>query len=205
MAPALVLFDLGDVIATFDPGPRLAEYGRRSGLSEAEVRDRLSSNDFWVNTDRGVFTAEQMQQEICALLGCRFSREELLRLQAAAFTVRPEIVQIAEEVSARTRAGILTNNAPLLEEAFPLHFPELVRLFDPILFSYQFGHIKPEREIFESVAAHMALAPAGILLIDDQHRHVSAARSVGWDAIQFESVPQLRLSLAERGLTRGAA
>jgi putative hydrolase of the HAD superfamily len=202
---SIVLFDLGDVIAVFEPAPRIAEYARRSGLSPVEVHDRLSSNDFWVNTDRGVFSATEMQEQIRALLGYQFSREDLLRLQAAAFTVRPEVVRIAEAVGAVTRVGILTNNAPLLEEAFPIYFPELVRVFDPILFSFQFRHIKPERELFEAVRAHIAVDPQQICFIDDQPRHVAAARAAGWDAFQFDSPSQVRLSLADRGLIRNAA
>lgn len=200
---AIALFDLGDVVATFDPAPRVAEYARRSGLSPAEVRERLSLDDFWRNTDRGVFSAAEMHEQICARLGCRFSRDELLRLQASAFIVRPEVLRIAEAVG--TRVGILTNNAPLLAEALPIHLPELVRVFDPILHSFQFRSVKPEPEIFAAACACLAVDPGQVFFVDDQIRHVSAARAAGWDAIRFESAAQLRRSLAERGLLgRGA-
>jgi HAD superfamily hydrolase (TIGR01509 family) len=202
---AIVLFDLGDVVAAFDPTPRWAEYARQSGLSPVEVRERLAYNDFWVRTDRGAFSAAEMRREISALLGHQFSGDELLRLQAAAFTVRPELVGIAEAVAEATRVGILTNNAPLLEEAVSVHFPELVRIFDPILFSFQFRHIKPERELYEAVRAFLAVEPHEILFIDDQARHVLAARAAGWHAVQFESVAQIRHALAERGVLKGAA
>lgn len=205
MVYSIVLFDLGDVLATFDPTPRLAEYARYSGLSPAEVTKRLSYNDFWARTDRGAFSADEMRREISALLAHQFSGEEVLRLQAAAFAVRPELVGIAHAVAAFTRVGILTNNAPLLEEAFPIHFPELVRTFDPILFSFQFRHVKPERELFDAVRAFLAVEPQEILLIDDQARHVLAARAAGWHAVQFESAAQIRRSLAGRGLLNGAA
>jgi HAD superfamily hydrolase (TIGR01509 family) len=194
----LVLFDLGDVIASWDPAPRLSAYARRSGRSIDEVVRRLSAGGFWEDTDRGGYSAAQMHEQICERLGVAFSRDEILELQAMAFTVRPEVVRIAEEISATHRVGILTNNAPLLRDAFPLHFPELVRVFSPILYSFQFGHTKPERALFEAVAMELALAPADIFFIDDQLRHVSGARSAGWQAVQFESVQQIRRVLAER-------
>jgi putative hydrolase of the HAD superfamily len=195
VTPAIVLFDLGDVLARFDRAPRLAEYARRSGLTPLEVRERLATDQFWRDTDRGLYSADQMERRICELLGCAFSRAELLRLQAAAFTLRPEILSIAERVATRTRVGILTNNAPLLKEALPIHLPELARTFDPILYSFEFGHVKPERALFEAVTARLALAPRQIFFVDDQESHVAAARAVGWGALRFESAEQLERSL----------
>jgi HAD superfamily hydrolase (TIGR01509 family) len=194
----IVLFDLGDVIASWDPAPRVSEYARRSGLSMDEVVRRLSAGGFWEDTDRGSYSPTQMHEQICERLGVTFSRAELLELQAMAFIVRPEVVRIAEEISATHRVGILTNNAPLLREAFPLHFPELVRVFSPILYSFQFGYTKPERALFKAVASELALAPADIFFIDDQLRHVSGARSAGWQAVRFESVEQIRRVFEER-------
>jgi putative hydrolase of the HAD superfamily len=129
----------------------------------------------------------------------------VLALQAMAFRIRPEVLRIAAEVAARHRVGMLTNNAPLLREAVPRHFPELARIFEPILYSFQFGHIKPERALFEAVARALALEPGEICLIDDQRRNVAAAREAGWDALQFESAAQLRGALVERGLLGDAA
>ena len=200
----IVLFDLGDVVASWDPSPRLAEYARRSGLSTDEVSRRLALGDFWEDTDRGVYSASEMHEQICARLGVAFSRDELLALQALAFRVRPEMLRIAEELAARHRVGILTNNAPLLRDAIPTHFPELERIFAPVLYSFQFGHTKPAHALFEAVARALALEPGEIFFIDDQLRHVTAAREAGWEAVQFESAAQVRRALVDRRLLGGA-
>lgn len=197
---ALALFDLGDVVARWDPSPRLAEYARRSGVSVDEVSRRLAQDDFWEDTDRGVYSADEMHEQICKRLGVAFTRDELLGLQALAFRPQPDVLRIAQELSPRHRVGILTNNAPLLREAVPRHFPELERIFAPILYSFEFGHVKPAQALFEAVARALALAPGEILFADDQPGHVAAARRSGWDAVRFESAPQLRGALVERGL-----
>lgn len=200
MAISIVLFDLGNVLTTWDVGPRVAEYARRSGLSPARVLERLSRDDFWVNTDRGFLSADEMETRICGLLDCHFSREELLALQAIAFELRPEVLDIARAVATRKPVGILTNNAPFLQEAMPRFFPELVELFDPILYSFQFKHVKPERELFEAVEDQLGLPGEEIHFIDDTQGHVAAARAAGWDAVQYLSTTQLRNALDERGL-----
>ena len=200
MTISIVLFDLGNVLTTWDVGPRVAEYARRSGLSPARVLERLSRDDFWVNTDRGFSSADEMETRICELLDCHFSRKELLALQAIAFELRPEMLDIARAVATRKPVGILTNNAPFLQEAMPRFFPELVELFDPILYSFQFKHVKPERELFEAVEDQLGLPGEQIHFIDDTQGHVAAARAAGWDAVQYLSTTQLRNALAERGL-----
>lgn len=197
---AIVLLDLGDVVARWDPAPRLAEYARRAGISVDEVRRRLAQDDFWEDTDRGVYSGDEMHAEICARLDVAFTRDELLALQALAFRLQPEVLRIAEELAARQRVGILTNNAPLLREAVPRHLPELERIFSPILYSFEFGHTKPAPELFASVTRALALAPREIFFADDQPRHVAGARAAGWDALRFESAAQLRDALFERGL-----
>ncbi len=196
----IALFDFGNVVARWDVAPRMQEYARRSGLAPLEVQARLAKDAFWSNTDRGLYTGDEMARRICELLGCTFSRAELLRLQTLAFVLDPEVLALAEAVSRRLRIGILTNNAPLLHEALPYSFPDVVRLFDPILFSFQLGHVKPEAELFEAVQARLGLEPGEILFIDDTAAHVRAALSTGWDAVRYQSVPELRKALVERGI-----
>ncbi len=200
MATSIVLFDLGNVLATWDVGPRVAEYARRSNLSESEVLDRLSTDDFWIETDKGRFSADEMEKRICELLDVNFTRDELLRLQALAFNLRPETLLLAKRVAERKPTGILTNNSPLLREALPHHFPELIDCFDPILFSFQFGHVKPERALFEAVQTRLGVSAKEILFFDDTEGHVSAAAEAGWDAIHYRSSRQLREFLISRSI-----
>ena len=187
------------------PLSKVAEYARRSNLSESEVLKRLSTDDFWVETDKGQFSADEMELRLCQLLGEDFTRAELLWLQSLAFTLRPETFSLAKKVAERKPIGILTNNSPLLKEALPRHFPELVDSFDPILFSFQFGHVKPEPALFEAVQAQLGIAGNEILFFDDTEGHVLAAAAVGWDAIHYQSPRQLRDSLVSRSIIDDAA
>ena len=198
--PGLVLFDLGDVLADYDPAPRIAEYAQRSGLDREDVLRRLGESGFSVDCDRGRYDADQIHAEIERRLGVRFARDELVRLQAAAFRLRPGVMSLAREVATRSQIGILTNNSPLLELALPVHFSSLCEHFDPILFSWRFGHVKPAEELFERVTSQFERPASEIFFVDDQESHVAAARRVGWEALRFESQTQLCSALAERGL-----
>jgi HAD superfamily hydrolase (TIGR01509 family) len=204
MAVSLVLFDLGDVIARWDPSPRLDEYAARAGASPIEIRERLAASMYSEQSDRGAFSVVEMEDRLSEVIGCHIAHDEFLRLEAMAFKVRPEVVAIAEATSRHVPVGILANNSPLCQEALSRHFPELVQVFRPILFSFQFGHAKPEREIFNAVQLHLRLDPREILLVDDKASNVAAARSADWDAVQYQSETGLRRDLAKRGVIAGA-
>ena len=96
-----------------------------------------------------------------------------------------------------TQVGLFTNNAPILRAAFPRWFPELERLFDPIVFSYQLGATKPAAACFRKVEALTGLEPGRLMLIDDSIKNIDAAADCGWHAVRFLGSPELRSILRE--------
>lgn len=198
--PAVVFFELGGVLASYKPAFRITEYARRAGAPAEQLASRFAQDDFWSACNRGVYSADDMQQRICKLAHCRFTRAELTLLQAAAFEVRGPVRRLARLVSENCRVGILANDAPLMLDAFKSWFPDLREIFDLVLFSCQFGATKPRRELFDAVADHVRCDPEELLLIDDVPENVAGARSAGWDAFRYSGVPQLRAELARRDL-----
>jgi putative hydrolase of the HAD superfamily len=71
--------------------------------------------------------------------------------------------------------------------------------FDAVVLSCEVRLIKPERAIYERCLEGLALPPREALFIDDREVNVAGARSVGLDALRFESIEGLRKDLTERG------
>lgn len=101
------------------------------------------------------------------------------------------------------RAGIqlhaLTNWSA---ETFPIaqsRFPFL-RLFGEIVVSGQERLIKPDPALFARLLDRINQPVERCLFIDDSPPNVATARVLGFDAVRFESPPQLRQALASRGL-----
>jgi len=200
MAVRIVLFDFGNVIASWDPAPRMAEYARRTELTPDEVRRRLERDDFAADSDRGRYPVEQIVRHIGEVLGYAFSHTELLRLQACVFALRPDVLSLARAVATIHRVGVLTNNSPLFGECLAPYFPEIVDVFDPILLSSQLGYVKPEREAFEAVERRIGASGGEIAFIDDGPENVAAARSLGWVSFHYTSTRALERQLSEAGL-----
>lgn len=77
--------------------------------------------------------------------------------------------------------------------------------FDGTVVSGFEGVAKPDPRIFELLLDRFDLDPAQTILIDDSPTNVKAARSVGMQAIEFESPEQLRRRLGEAGLPSGVS
>ena len=179
----IVLFDLGDVVARWDPTPRLAEYARRSGLSVDEVRRRLAQDDFWEDTDRGVYSADEMHAQICARLGVAFTRDELLGLQAMAFRIQPDVLRIAQDLAARDsrrdpdqqRAAAARGGAAALPGA------RADLRADPVLVRVR-PHQARARAVRSRHDARSRSSRARSASPTTRSATSSAARALGWDA-----------------------
>ena len=191
-APDLILFDLGDVVCHFRPERRLAALSRASGMPTADLDDRLWNSGLARAFDQGDYTAAEMITAIKTAIGVDIPDDHLIDLWCLAFEIDAAVITRARHLAAAYRVGMLTNNPPLLYEALPSHFPDLIDTFEPILFSSAFGVRKPAPGIFRAVEEHVALAPEQLMLIDDAPANVDAARLRGWRGVVFAGLGSLR-------------
>lgn len=84
---------------------------------------------------------------------------------------------------------------PLRRERF-----EFMRWFEGTVVSGDEGLVKPDPAIFELLLDRFDLDRSTTLLIDDSAANVRAARSIGMQAIEFESPERLRRFLVDAGL-----
>ena len=76
-------------------------------------------------------------------------------------------------------------------------FPKLV---DGTVYSFDVGHRKPEKKIYE-IAMHLASAkPQECLFVDDLIENIQAAELVGIKGIHFKSSRQLKNELLRIGI-----
>ena len=94
----------------------------------------------------------------------------------------------------------------LLSNTNAIHFQmvrenyALLRHFDEYVLSYQVGALKPSPRIYEEAIARARCEPAECFFTDDIAEYVTAARTAGIDAVQFESAAQIERELRRRGV-----
>jgi epoxide hydrolase-like predicted phosphatase len=72
--------------------------------------------------------------------------------------------------------------------------------FNPCLLSCEIDAEKPDLKAYELLLTQLNLPPKEVLFIDDRLENIESAKTMGFDAILFESEQQLRNELRKRGI-----
>jgi putative hydrolase of the HAD superfamily len=82
------------------------------------------------------------------------------------------------------KTAILSNGVPEVMDRVRAERP-LMELFDAVVVSYELGHAKPDREIYEATLAAVDVAPHDALFVDDRLENIEAANSLGLRTFHF--------------------
>jgi len=196
-----VVFDLGNVLITWDPHPAIAK-----AVGPEQATRFLADQDFgfmaW-NHQQDAGRSWARAEEVAATSHPHW--EQAIRAYRANFgsSLIGEIedsVQILGELHA---AGIplygLTNWSvelfPQARERF-----DFLDLFKDIIVSGEEGVAKPDPAIFAILRQRIGHDLGGCVFIDDSAHNVQAARQAGLDALLFTDTGHLREDLLVRGL-----
>ena len=197
----LVLFDLGGVL--IQPGG-VAPMRELSGIgSDDELWARWLRCPWVSRLEAGQCTPEEFAAGVV--------EDWELDLEARAFLQEfggwPEppyagALELVNEVRATVPAGFLSNmNAfqwAANYEAIPL-----TEAFDFRFLSFELGLVKPDRAIFDVVAARLPVARDRVLFLDDNAVNVDAAEAAGFAAVHVRGVGGARDALVSAGVLGG--
>jgi HAD superfamily hydrolase (TIGR01509 family) len=190
--PALVLFDLDDVLACYDRRARLVELARRSGTSPAAVQAALFDSGLEHESDIGLWRPQDYADELSRRLGARLTLDDCIAARTIATPADPAMVALATQVSRRTQVAIFTNNGPCLTLHLERICPPLFPLFaGRVVGAGDVGIAKPSPQAYLRALALLDVAPADTLFIDDRDENVSGARAAGLDAVGFSNTATL--------------
>ena len=198
---AAVVFDLGNVLITWDPYPAIAKT-----VGPNEATRLLADEEFDFTSWNHQQDAGRSWDEAEAAAAISHPQWEVaLRAYRTNFKESlvgaiEDTVQILRELHA---AGMplygLTNWSA---ETFPVALGrfDFLQLFEDIVVSGQEGVAKPDPKIFEILRDRIGHSLRDCIFVDDSARNVEAAAEAGLDAILFTDTGHLRRDLAGRGL-----
>ena len=105
-----------------------------------------------------------------------------------------------EGLAARYRLVLLSNTNAIHFDMIRETYGDLLRHFHALVLSYEVKAMKPARAIFERAVEAAGCRPEECFYTDDIAAYVEGARSIGIDAVQFESAAQIERDLAARGI-----
>ena len=214
MAVKAVISDFGGVLTTplldsflalqdeigIEPGTlgramqQIAERDGEHPLFELE-RGRIPEADF----------LEALTRELEPQLGHRPQLHRFSEIYFDALDVNEPMIGVMREARERGfRMALLTNNIREWEPLWRAMLP-VDEIFEVIVDSAFVGMRKPEPQIYELTVERLGdgIGPADCLFVDDVEVNIEAARSLGMQAVRFQSndqaIPEIQAALDGSG------
>lgn len=195
-----VVFDLGNVILSFDNTLISGYIARKSGAHESDVRRFLFGAQLEKDIDTGAVTLAQFLDRINERFSSSIPLSEFEPVFCEVFTENTGVSSIIKDLKAGgTRLGLLSNTNKPHFEFIKTRFP-VVGLMDDLHLSYETGFVKPGREAFDNLISYYRAKPGELVFIDDIGVNIKAAEALGIKALQYRGPEELAGSLKELGL-----
>ena len=194
----VLFWDLGNVLIHVDPlrACRTATQG-----DEADARrllERLIHSRSQEAFETGELTPEAFHRHLVEQGLIDLDYPAFRAAWVDMFTPISESLALLEAVH-RQRPCWLLSNTDALHFAFIDRRWGVRRRLAGAILSYEVGARKPQRAIFEIAMARAGVPPERSAFIDDVVEHVTAARALGIDAVQFTGAADLRRWLRDAG------
>lgn len=200
----LFIFDMDEVLYTYDWRERMRGMALLTGLSFDELRRRWWHDAGERAAEAGAFaTGGEYLAAFEEAVGCRVDVTEWVRLRGGAMTPLPDSIAAVRRAAEFGQITLLTNNNALAGEHLAALAPELADLFgDHLLTTSHYGARKPDPEVFSRVLAAYRVSPGHAFFADDLIENVQGAASIGIAAHLFETGERLHAAIEEFALTQ---
>ncbi len=189
----VIIFDWGNVIAFYpitDFLDKISAYFKvdKKLFQKVELQNRLkhdlgeiSTKEFIDNLSKGINKKLTVEEYYTTIE--KFGQGEL----------NQELISLIKNLKKKYKIFILSNNSE--PTYISIMKSNLKNLFDKILFSYQVGIKKPNKEFFLKILGDTTFSPKNCLFIDDREDVCIAAKKYCFNTIIFKNNEQLKKEL----------
>ena len=193
-----VIFDLGGVLVSVDFMRACKRLEAAGGATAAVILETIASGADKLAFDTGRLSPQQFAARFCAAIGVRTPYTEFADIWCDIFAEQHEVTGLLDRIAAKADLVLLSNTDPLHLDYVRSHYRFLEK-FGRLVLSYEVGHAKPAREIFQR-AIGLCAPGTRMIYFDDVPEYVSAARACGLPAEQFVDAVKLRRDLERFGV-----
>ena len=196
-----VIFDLGGVLVGFKGQAFLQET-----LSFVPMANIVEWNNSTAELQRlfelGLLQEQEFFEKLQPLMKKKLSFQQFCKKWSDFFTFRPKVFGLLAKLKAAGyKIGILSNTNALHWSWIKKHY-NFDSAVDAVVTSFECHCLKPDKKIFNSVLAGLQEKPENCIYIDDLPKYVDAARALGFNAIQYKSLSQMKKELSEFGVLK---
>ncbi len=182
-----VVFDVGNVLLTFQPPRILEQLFPGDAELQAQLTARVFRSPYWPMLDHGLLDNEAAE----ALMSrqepsLRPAIRQLLHAWPALMEPMPEGIAALRTVKERGKKAFVLSNfhREAFAEVSARH--AFFRLFDGLLVSARVKLLKPNPAIYRCLTETFGQDPARLLFIDDTPMNIEAALACGWQGLCYD-------------------
>ena len=195
-----IVFDFGGVIT--NPVDCLIDCSKLElalGIPRDKIQKAFNRTYFLHPTN--VVSPKEFCKKFSKLLGASLTGDQcncVYYEMEHSFNIKPEILEYIQSLKQEYRI-ILLSNIYIIERTRAIE-KRLAPYFHAMYFSNRIGLAKPDPKIFQFLLDKERLQAADCIFIDDKKENVKAARSLGFHAIEFKGLDELKRSFDKLGI-----
>ncbi len=191
-----VLSDMGGVIVDYRPPPACFDF-----IEDPESKMELIE-PYWKQFESGLIAGRDFYEIFRKNFGYFESYENFRSdfSEGFQFELNKEVFDFILSLKTKDNGPILYMLSNINEfhfEHIDKRWPGVFSNFLRNFYSFKLKMMKPQPEIFLYAKEHINFSVYNTLFIDDKKENCDAARKVGFTAIQFESIGQLKADYAK--------
>ena len=198
-----VIFDLGGVLVSVDFMRACKRLEAAGGAPAAAIREAIAQGEDKFAFDTGRLSPQKFAARFCAAIGLRLPYSEFAEIWCDIFAEQREVTGLLDEIGRHADLVLLSNTDVLHFDYVRSHYG-FIGKFRRLVLSYEVGHAKPARQIFER-AIGLCAPGTRMIYFDDVAEFVSAARACGLPAEQFVDAAKLTRDLERFGVVQAAS
>lgn len=189
-----VIFDLGNVLIGFDHSIAVEKIIRHTKKTAREIYGLFFDSALTRDFEKGKTAPLAFFDKVKAALEINMPYPEFLSIWNKIFFPKPDILDLARELSRRLELAMLSNINQLHYEYLRVDFGYIFDLFHPsrIIASYNTGYIKPDEEIYDLAVSKCSVKKENILYVDDREDLIEAASGYGIRSCRYKNTRELR-------------
>ncbi len=193
-----IVFDLGQVLLRFDYIHFVEKVNRhKAGIGERFIE--LYKNNYYIHRDfeKGLRSEKDFIASMLKYLEHTIDEETFCKYWSDIFSFNENVIALLSELKNKYKLYLISNTNSI-HKKYGYQDYEFLKLFDKLILSHEVKFVKPEKEIYLEVEKVSGFPSAEHIFIDDILEYVDAAKSLGWDGIQFIGYEDLVMNLKAR-------
>ena len=191
-----IILDVGKVLVAWEPEDAMKKLGFDDKTVKV-VADATVNTPVWLETDRGVWSDEQILQAFYEKAP-EYKKEinlfwNHLELAITQFSYTKEWISNMKKEG--LHVYILSNYGDWTYQRTKDNALDFLLLTDGDIFSYSVRQVKPDVEIYETLLKKYQLTADECVFIDDRMENIEGAEKAGIHGICFETIEQVKEDL----------